>query len=132
MFIRYCILKFTIGSTTLESKIKAVLILLFRIGKQEKKNNGPNTPNIINDLPASTKQVLVTEMLSKPKNPKDYKDREISEFEQAPLYLEQSANLRQQPKLKVETVEIKKEIVKANSLDNTDGSAKKNDGSKTG
>ena len=37
MFIRYCILKFTIGSTTLESKIKAVLILLFRIGKQEKK-----------------------------------------------------------------------------------------------
>ena len=132
MFIRYCILKFTIGSTTLESKIKAVLILLFRIGKQEKKNNGPNTPNIINDLPASTKQVLVTEMLSKPKNPKDYKDREANEFEQAPLYLEQPVNLRQQPKLKVETVEIKKEIVKTNSLDNTDGSAKKNDGRKTG
>ena len=64
-------------------------------------------------------------MLSKPKNPKDYKDREISEFEQAPLYLEQSANLRQQPKLKVETVEIKKEIVKTDSLDKTDVSAKK-------
>ena len=64
-------------------------------------------------------------MLSKQKNPKDYKDREISEFEQAPLYLEQSANLRQQPKLKVETVEIKKEIVKADSLDKTDVSAKK-------
>ena len=125
MFIRYCILKFTIGSTTLESKIKAVLILLFRIGKQEKKNNGPNTPNIINDLPASTKQVLATEMLSKPKNPKDYKDREVNEFEQAPLYLEQPVNLRQQPKLKVETVEIKKEIVKTDSLDKTDVSAKK-------
>ena len=48
-------------------------------------------------------------MLSKPKNPKDYKDREVNEFEQAPLYLEQPANLRQQPKLKVKTVEIKKE-----------------------
>ena len=112
MFIRYCILKFTIGSTTLESKIKAVLILLFRIGQQEKKNNGPVTPNIINELSASTKQVLVTEMLSKPKNPKDYKDREVNEFEQAPLYFEQPVNLRQQPKLKIETIEMKKEIVK--------------------
>ena len=76
-------------------------------------------------MPASTKQVLVTEMLSKPKNPKDYKDREVNEFEQAPLYLEQPVNLRQQPKLKVETVQIKKEIVKTDSLDKTDGSAKK-------
>ena len=64
-------------------------------------------------------------MLSKPKNPKGYKDREVNEFEQAPLYLEQPANLRQQPKLKVKTVEIKKEIGKTDSLDKTDGSAKK-------
>ena len=90
-----------------------------------KKNNGPVTPNIINELPASTKQVLVTEMLSKPKNPKDYKDREVNEFEQAPLYFEQPVNLRQQPKLKIETIEIKKEIVKTDSRDKTDGFAKK-------
>ena len=76
-------------------------------------------------MPASTRQVLVTEMLSKPKNPKGCKDREANEFEQAPLYPEQPVNLRQQPKLKVETDEIKKEIVKTDSLDKTDVSAKK-------
>ena len=68
MFIHYCILKFTIGPTTLAFKIKAVLILLFQIGVK-KQNDGPISPKIINELPAPTKQVLVTEMLSKPKNP---------------------------------------------------------------
>ena len=90
-----------------------------------KQNNGPVASKIINELPASTRQVLVTEMLSKPKNPKGCKDREANEFEQTPLYLEQPVNLRQQPKLKVETVEIKKEIVKTDNLDKTDVSAKK-------
>ena len=51
-----------------------------------KQNNEPIAPKIINELQASIKQFLVTEMLSKPKNPKGYKDREINEFEQAPLY----------------------------------------------
>ena len=103
MFICYCILKFTTESTTLESKIKTVLVLLVRIGKQENK-----TMDLINEFPDSSKQVLVTEMLLKPKNRKDYKDREVNEFHQAPFYLEQPANLTQLPELKVETVEIKK------------------------
>ena len=41
MFICYCILKFTIGSTTFESKIKAGLILPFQIGEQEIKTMDP-------------------------------------------------------------------------------------------
>ena len=93
--------------------------------KTRKQNNGPVASKIINDLPASSKQVFVTEMLLKPKNSKGYKDREVNEFQQDPLYLEQPENLTQLPKLKVETVEIKKEIVKTNSLDKTYGSSKK-------
>ena len=76
--------------------------------KARKQNNGPVASKIINEFPDSSKQVLVTEMLLKPKNRKDYKDREVNEFHQAPFYLKQPANLTQLPELKVETVEIKK------------------------
>ena len=51
-----------------------------------KKQNGPISPKIINELPAPTKQILVTEMWSKPKNPKDYQGREVNEHEQAPIF----------------------------------------------
>ena len=50
------------------------------------KLNGPISPKIINKLPAPTNQLLVTQMLSKAKNPKDYQKRTVvNEFEQAPL-----------------------------------------------
>ena len=35
-----------------------------------RKQNGPISPKIINELPAPAKQILVTEMLSKPKKSK--------------------------------------------------------------
>ena len=41
-------------------------------------------------------------MLSKPKNPKDYQEREVHEFKQAPT------TPAPKPKLVVETVEIEK------------------------
>ena len=83
-----------------------------------RKQNGAISPKIINELPAPTKQLMVTEMLSKRKNPKDYQGRELNEYEQAPI--------TPSPKLTAETVEIKKEIVSAkrNNFDKTDGSAK--------
>ena len=82
----------------------------------KKQNDGPISPKIINELPAPTKQVLVTEMLSKRKNPWL---SGVQEFEQAPIAP------APKPKLAVETVEIKKEIVKSDNFDKTKGSAKK-------
>ena len=99
MSIRYCILKFTIGLTILVFKIKAVSISFFS-DWIERKQNGPISPKIINELPPPTKQILVTEMLSKPKNPRDYQGREVNEHEQAPIV--------PSPNLVAETVEIKK------------------------
>ena len=58
----------------------------------------------------------MTEMLSKPKNPWL---SGVQEFEQAPIAP------APKPKLAVETVEIKKEIVKSDNFDKTKGSAKK-------
>ena len=78
-----------------------------------RKQNGPISPKIINELPAPTKQILVTEMLSKPKNRKDYHGRQVKKHEQAPIV--------PSPKLVFETVEIKK----TSNFDKTDGSAKK-------
>ena len=66
-----------------------------------------------------TKQILVTEMLSKPKNPKDYQGREVIEHEPAPIVLS--------TKLVAETVEIKK----TNNFDKIDGSTKKVMGMRT-
>ena len=43
-------------------------------------------PRIVNELPAPTKQLLITDSLSKPKNLKEYNKREeIHEFEQRPI-----------------------------------------------
>ena len=69
-----------------------------------------------NELPAPTKQVLVTDMLSKAKNPKDYQNREVNEFEQTPLYFEKSVLDHTSAlivpahkyRMTTETVEIKK------------------------
>ena len=112
---------------------------VFSTWKTRKQNNGgPIAPKIINELPAPTKQVLVTDMLSKAKNPKDYQNREVNEFEQVPLNFEKSvldhssAPIASAPKYKMtaETVEIKKEMG-TDKLDGTkistkmDGSAKK-------
>ena len=41
-------------------------------------------------MPTLAKQVLVTDMLSKAKDPKDNQNREVYEFEQAPMYFEKS------------------------------------------
>ena len=92
---------------------------VFQTLKTRKQNNGgPIAPKTINELPVSTKQVLVTDMLSKAKNPKDYQNRKVNEFEQAPLYFEKSvldhtsAPIVPAPKYRMttETVEIKKEM----------------------
>ena len=45
---------------------------VFSSWKTRKQNNGSFAPKIINELAAPTKQVLVTDMLSKAKNPNDY------------------------------------------------------------
>ena len=41
----------------------------FAVKKARKQNNGPISPKIINHLPTPTKQVLVTDILSKVKDP---------------------------------------------------------------
>ena len=55
------------------------------------KNNGPIGHKIIEELPAPTKQLLVTDVLSKGKSPKDYKDREVNENEQVPINIKQQS-----------------------------------------
>ena len=50
--------------------------------------NGPVGPKIINELLTPTNQLLVTKILSKAKDPKDYQKRTVNEFEQAPLVSE--------------------------------------------
>ena len=103
-------------------KNKAILILLL------KQNNGPIAPKIINELPTPTKQVLVTDMLSKAKDPKDYQNREVYEFEQAPLNFENTqppvldhsnAPIAPAPKYRMtaENVEVKEEM----GIDKIDG-----------
>ena len=97
----------------------------FAVWKARKQNKGIIAPKIINELLTPTKQVLVTDMLSKPKNLKDYKNREVNEFEQVPLYFEKSlldhtsAPIAPTPKYRMtaETVEIKKEM----GIDKPDG-----------
>ena len=112
---------------------------VFSTWKTRKQNNGgPIAPKIINELPAPTKQVLVTDMLLKAKNPKDDQNREVNEFEQAPLYFEKSvldhtsAPIAPAHKYRMtaETAEIKKKMG-TDKPDGTtistkmDGSAKK-------
>ena len=96
---------------------------------ERKQNNGPIAPKIINELPTPTKQLLETEVLSKPKNRKDYQNREIYEFEQAPLYfeksvLDQTPPIAPAPKYRMtsKTIEIKKEV----GIDKPDGTTTKN------
>ena len=82
----------------------------FSTWKERKQNSGPIAPKIINESPTPRKQLLVTEMLSKPKNTADYQNREVYEFEQTPLYFEKSVldqtppiglclNIERRPKL---------------------------------
>ena len=101
----------------------------FSTWNARKQNNGLIAPKIINELPTPTKQLLETEVLSKPKNRKDYQNWEIYEFEQAPLYFEKSV-LDQTPPIAPapkyimtsETIEIKKEV----GIDKPDGTTTKN------
>ena len=108
-----CFQKYTTEQTILGFKKKVFLNLFFQFGKQENKKNGSFAPKIINELPAPTKKVLVTYMLSKAKNPKDYQKREVNEFEQAPLYFEKSdhtsAFIATVPKYRMTTETVKKE-----------------------
>ena len=115
MFFYCCFRKSTTEQTTLAFKKKAI----FSTWKTRKQNNGrPIAPKIINELPAPTKQVLVTDMLSKAKNPKDYQNREVNEFEQTPLYFKKSVldhtsaliAPAHKYRMTTETVEIKKKI----------------------
>ena len=53
-----------------------------------RRQNGRVGPKIINELPTPTNQLLVTKMLSKTKDPKDYQKRTVYKSEQAPLGIE--------------------------------------------
>ena len=53
-----------------------------------KRRNGPVGPKIINELLTPANQRLVTEILSKTKDPKDYQKRTVNKFEQMPLVSE--------------------------------------------
>ena len=53
-----------------------------------KRGNEPVGPKIINELPTPANQRLVTEILSKTKDPKDYQKRTVNKFEQMPLVSE--------------------------------------------
>ena len=55
------------------------------------KNNGPIGHKIIEELRAPTKHSLATDVLSKGKSPKDYKDREVNENEQVPINIKQQS-----------------------------------------
>ena len=78
-----------------------------------RKNNGPVGPKIIGHLPNSTNQLLITDVLFKPKNPKDYKDREVNEDEQVPINIDQQNLPPTLPKVLIQ----KKDFVN----DKTDG-----------
>ena len=135
MFFYCCFRKSTTEQTTLAFKKKAI----FSTWKTRKQNNGrPIAPKIINELPAPAKEDLVTDMLSKAKNSKDYQNREVNEFEQMPLYFEKSvldhtsAPIAPAHKYRMttETVEIKKKTGTKKPDGTTvstemDGSAKK-------
>ena len=54
-----------------------------------RKNNAPIGHKIIEEWPAQTKPLLVTDALSKGKIPKDYKNREVNENEQVPINIKQ-------------------------------------------
>ena len=59
--------KFTVEQTILEFKITAILIFILQVGEQKKQQNAPIV----------TTNQITTEVLSKPKNPKDYQYREV-------------------------------------------------------
>ena len=63
------------------------------------KNNGPIGHKIIEELPAPTKQLLIPDVLSKGKSPKDYKDREVNENEQVPINIKQKSPPPTLPKI---------------------------------
>ena len=89
----------------------------FAVWKAKKQNNGPIAPKIINELPTPTKQVLVTDMLSKAKRSKRLSKQTPLYFEKS--VLEQTPAIASVPKYRMtaETVEIKKEI----GIDKPDG-----------
>ena len=63
------------------------------------KNNGPIGHKIIEELRAPTKHSLATDVLSKGKSPKDYKDREVNENEQVPMNIKQKSPSPTLPKI---------------------------------
>ena len=71
-------------------QIKSNFDFNFSIWKA-RKQNGSIAAKIVDDLSTNQKS---TDVLSKPKNPKDYKDREIKEFEQAPIHFEKIDSMK--------------------------------------
>ena len=74
-----------------------------------KKQNGAVASKIVNELPTPTKQLLVTNVLAKPKYQEDYKNREVHELEQKPVYFEPGHHTAPAPKyqkLMAETVKV--------------------------
>ena len=98
MFMVYCILKFIIEQLILVFKRKAILISAFKTGDYE-KNKGPIGHKIIEELPAPIKQLLNPDVLSEGRSPKDYKDREFNENEQAPINIKQKSPPPTLPKI---------------------------------
>ena len=64
-----------------------------------RKSNTPIGHEIIEELPAPTKQLLATDVSSKGKRAKDYKDREVNENEQVPINIKQQSPPPTLPKI---------------------------------
>ena len=74
------------------------------------KNNRPIGHKIIEELPAPTKQILITDVLSKGKSPKDYKDREVNENEQVPINIKQQSPPPTLPKILPQKREVEQKV----------------------
>ena len=109
----------------MESRIKAVLILLFRTWEQENKTMDQLLQKLLTSCQLLQDKFWWLKCYQSQKILRAVKIERLTSLNRLLSTLNSLLNLRQQPKLKVETVEIKKEIVKTDSLDKTDVSAKK-------
>ena len=81
---------------------------------------------IINELPTPTNQLLVSKMLSTAKDPKDYQNRTVNEFEKVPLVsetVEVISNSDQMPRQP--PIAPASKYMKARRFDKVDGSGRK-------
>ena len=82
-----------------------------------RKNNEPIGHKIIEELPAPTNQLLIPDVLSKGKRPKDYKDREANENEQVPINIKQKIPPPTLPKILPQKRDLSKDRAESKKTD---------------